>query len=656
MKLKRVVFIFIIFLLLLAPNCFASSYLELNTLHYDVTLNSDGSANVTETWDINIEDTNTLFKTFEIDNSKYSGITDVSVVETTDGMNKSFYQIYEEKYHVNKDAFYSLINSKGQFEIAWGVHEDDDYARRIFNISYTIIDAVKNYSDCSEFYWQFISEESAIPAENVTGTITLPNNVSNNEDFRVWAHGPLNGNIFKTSNNTASFEVADLRSYTMLEARIVTPTYVFENNENTSSSSKLSYILAQEQEWAEEANRKRENQARMQRIGKIMTIAFFVLSNIGGIVLAIFLIRKIGKYKKQLEVAPNYKPSMPSKYYRDIPNDATPAEAAFLYYFKTSAMSLHISSVFSATMLNLCLKKYLSFEKVANKKDEIKVIINPNISTDNLSKDEKDIFELLQKVSSTNEFTMKEFEKYCGKHSTAFNKVYNSLEPTAKKAQESLGNYDSKIIKEYNNYVAKVVGFVFLLIISAVIMWASVIPSIMCIIYCSKLASRYNTLTQKGVDEKEKWVGLKNYMEDFSMMKEKEVPELILWEKYLVFATAFGIADKVLKQLKVVYPQLNDENYLHTNGYTYLYFMAHSNMSTNFVSTLNNSISNTYSSINYSSGSGSGGGFSGGGGFGGGGGRNGRTLSHLGTIRGSPQLRHCHNLYQPLNYFLLLVI
>ena len=57
MKLKRVVFIFIIFLLLLAPNCFASSYLELNTLHYDVTLNSDGSANVTETWDINIEDT-----------------------------------------------------------------------------------------------------------------------------------------------------------------------------------------------------------------------------------------------------------------------------------------------------------------------------------------------------------------------------------------------------------------------------------------------------------------------------------------------------------------------------------------------------------------------------------------------------------------------
>jgi len=626
MKLKRVVFIFIIFLLLFSIKCFASSDLELNTLNYNVTLNSDGTAYITETWDISIEDTNTLFKTFEIDNSKYSGITNVSVVETTNGINKSFFQIYQEKYHVNKDAFYALVNSKGQFEIAWGVSEDDSYARRTFNISYTIKDAVKNYSDCSEFYWQFISDESAIPAEKVTGTITLPTNVINTDDFRVWAHGPLNGNISKTSNNTASFEVDNLRSHTMLEARIVTPTYVFSNNQNTSSSSKLSYILSQEQKWADEANKKREAEARMQLIIKIMTIVFLILSNIGGIALAIVLIKKISKYKKQLQVAPNYKPSMPSKYYRDIPSNATPAEAAFLYYFKTSAMSLHIPSIFSATMLNLCLKKYLSFEKVPEKKDTIKVIINQNINIDTLSKDERDIFELLQKVSSTNEFTMKEFEKYCQNHSSQFNKVYNSIEPSAKKAQENYGNYDSKIITQYHNYTLKVVGYVFLLILSAIIMWANVIPCIMCIVYCSQLASKYNTLTQKGVDEKEQWIGLKNYMEDFSIMKEKEVPELILWEKYLVFATAFGIADKVLKQLKVVYPQLTDENYLQNNGYSYLYFMSHSNMTTNFVSTLNNSISSTYSSINYSSGSGSGGGFSGGGGFGGGGGRNGRKI------------------------------
>ena len=157
-------------------------------------------------------------------------------------------------------------------------------------------------------------------------------------------------------------------------------------------------------------------------------------------------------------------------------------------------------------------------------------------------------------------------------------------------------------------------------------MIASFIPAIICATYTLKIAGKYNTLTQKGVDEQEAWKGLKNYMEDFSMMKEKEVPELALWEKYLVFATAFGIADTVLKQLKVVYPQMMDETYMNANGYYYLYLMSHGNFSNNFIHSINTSITNTYNSVNYSSGSGSGGGFSGGGGFGGGGGRNGRTL------------------------------
>ncbi len=39
-------------------------------------------------------------------------------------------------------------------------------------------------------------------------------------------------------------------------------------------------------------------------------------------------------------------------------------------------------------------------------------------------------------------------------------------------------------------------------------------------------------------------------MEEFSLLKEKEIPHLVLWEKFLVYATAFGIADKVIKQLK----------------------------------------------------------------------------------------------------------
>lgn len=631
MKLKKyifsILFLFALFLLF-NTNVYASD-LELRNLHYDVTLNSDGTANVTETWDISIEDTNTLFKTFEIDETKYSGITNVSLVETTKGINKPFSQIYKEKYHVDKDCFYALINSKGQFEIAWGVHEDDDYARRTFEMSYTIKDAIKNYTDCSEFYWQFISEESAIPANKVTGTITLPTNVINSEDFRVWAHGPLNGNIIKTANNTVTFEVENLNSHTMLEARVVTPTYVFANNLNTSSEKKLEYILSQEQEWANEANRKREEIARNQKIMKFIGIVFIILTNIGGIFLSVYLVKKNKKYKEELEKAPNIKPTMPSKYFRDIPEDTTPAQAAFLYYFKTSHFSMHVSEVISATMLDLCMKKYLSFEVLANKKDEVQITLNNNMDISLLSKDEQIILEILQKVNNSNTFTMKDFKKYCEKHSSSVLKKFNLIEPETKKLIEQDGYYSKDLIKKYDSYLGRGIGFIFLFIFSPVLMIAATIPALLCAINCFKISGRYNTLTQQGVDKKEQWTGLKNFMDDFSMMDEKQVPELVLWEKYLVYATAFGIADKVLKQLKVVYPQITDTNYMNSNGYTYLYLMYNTNISNNFINSINTSVTSAYSSVNYSSGSGSGGGFSGGGGFGGGGGRNGRKIKKL---------------------------
>lgn len=283
----------------------ASGGLRLKNLNYDVTLNSDGTADVVETWRISIEDTNTLFKTFEIDSSKYKEITDVKVAEVKSSGNVDFRKINQYKYHVDKNCYYALVY-KGKFEIAWGVHAED--VTRTYKISYKIIDAVKNYNDCSEFYWQFISTDSEIPANKVTGTIKLPNIVGNLEELRVWAHGPLNGNIKKDSNDTVSFEVDGLEENTMLEARVVTPKLVFGRNNNTSNGYKLQSILDQEQEWADEANRKREEiQKRQENIRKTMIIGCIIF-NIIGLILAVVIVKKIVKYHKKLQETPKIRP------------------------------------------------------------------------------------------------------------------------------------------------------------------------------------------------------------------------------------------------------------------------------------------------------------------------------------------------------------
>ena len=71
-KIKRLfinlIFIFIfLFLLIENKSNAASSDLELNNLNFDAKIQENGDMLVTETWDIDIEDTNTLFKTFKTD-------------------------------------------------------------------------------------------------------------------------------------------------------------------------------------------------------------------------------------------------------------------------------------------------------------------------------------------------------------------------------------------------------------------------------------------------------------------------------------------------------------------------------------------------------------------------------------------------------------
>ena len=49
--------------------------------------------------------------------------------------------------------------------------------------------------------------------------------------------------------------------------------------------------------------------------------------------------------------------------------------------------------------------------------------------------------------------------------------------------------------------------------------------------------------------------GLKKYLLDYSLIAERGIEENAIWEDYLVYATLFDIADKVMEQFKKVYPE-----------------------------------------------------------------------------------------------------
>jgi uncharacterized membrane protein len=108
-----------------------------------------------------------------------------------------------------------------------------------------------------------------------------------------------------------------------------------------------------------------------------------------------------------------------------------------------------------------------------------------------------------------------------------------------------------------------------------------------------------------------KWLGLKNYLEDYSLLNEKPPESIILWEEYLVYATALGIADTVRKNLNKIVPE---DVWNEQSRHPYMYYPVTAYAVSSFTGVTRAAYSAS------SKGSGGGGGFSGGGSGGGGGG------------------------------------
>ncbi len=163
----------------------------------------------------------------------------------------------------------------------------------------------------------------------------------------------------------------------------------------------------------------------------------------------------------------------------------------------------------------------------------------------------------------------------------------------------------------------------------------NILAIIMLFLYLRKITFKLNIkLTNLGLEKRKELFGLRNFLNDFSRLNEKDIPEVYLWEEYLIYATVFGIGDKVLNSMK-----LKDINNNITDNVSFVYNYS------NYIDSFSN-ISNNISYMSKpemkfyipessgggsssdwgssSSGSGGGGGFSGGsssgGSFGGGGG------------------------------------
>ncbi len=52
-----------------------------------------------------------------------------------------------------------------------------------------------------------------------------------------------------------------------------------------------------------------------------------------------------------------------------------------------------------------------------------------------------------------------------------------------------------------------------------------------------------------------------NFLQDFSAMDQHQIPSLVIWEQFLVYAIPLGVAKEVIKQLQIVFPNMEQDGY-----------------------------------------------------------------------------------------------
>ena len=283
------------------------------------------------------------------------------------------------------------------------------------------------------------------------------------------------------------------------------------------------------------------------------------------------------------------------------------------------------SNAFSAQIMNLIYKKKVSVEK--DSKDN-KNYIFKRLNEENINENEKRIMKLLfDEIGKNNTVTSKEITKYSKITSSSgnneflnnFNLWKNSVIADAKK-EEFYEKNSKKTLYILYGVLGFIVAYLDIIVLeSAIAFFVVGIVSLVYLIYIVTIRKR----TVKGNEHYVRWKAFKNFLLDFGRFEEKDLPEIILWEKYLVYATVLGVADKVSKAMQVKLDSMPNASY--TAGDFVFDYYLYTSLSRDLNRTISRSYSSAVSAVNAarsrnSSGGGFGGGFSGGGGFGGGGG------------------------------------
>ena len=474
---------------------------DIHDINVNVRLYRDGSAIVSEIWNISAQEGTEVY--IPRTNLGDIEISDFSVSDETGEMYK-----FEERWDVDRSlarkagrcGFHRI---SGGVELCWGL---GSYGTHTYSIRYRMSNVVKSLNDYDVLHLQLINEEISAPPQHVKVTIEAQNEQIDTSWVRIWGFG-FHGNA-SFEDGKAVYESTDRFRYeSSLIALMRFDKGVFEPESVQNKDFQTVLDRAMEgSDYYEDAPKKSWKQKLadlfMAFLSFIMIFALFLLP-----FLRMLNGDKLSRRQKRKILGG---PADKVMWYRDLPFQGDIYKTDYvLDLLETKRQS---NGIASAMILRMIEKGYLLVSK--DEKDKVEIRFNEALDTSLLDTNEKGLYDMMKQASGDDLVLQdKEFSRWSqrSRNQDTIRLWANGINLDAKRGLKS------------DNVVSG------------------------------------KKFSDKGKVEAQHVMGFKNFLNDFTLSSERESVEVGLWKDYLVYASLYGIADKVAKELKDIDPRVFEQ-------------------------------------------------------------------------------------------------
>ena len=528
MKIKKYLkLIFIIILTLFIWNiCKGVQANSINKISMDIYIDDNGNAQVTEVWDCySNEGTEVYHPYYNLGNSE---IKDLSVTDYS--VNKGTATYTTQKYWKTSNSFSDKAYKCGLnylsdgVEICWGISY---YGSHKYTVKYTITNFVSQLTDSQMVYWTLIPHNFS----NTIGSanIKIHSNFNYKDTLEVWGYGDYGAPTHVKHGCIEMISNGKLKSNEYMTILVKFPSGTF--NATNKLNHNFKYYLDMAEDGATKYSRTNYNVIIM------FFLTFFIIVIICVLIIKINIFFHKHYYKSMNKLPENIIPSRKSyslvkkaNYYRDFPCNNDFFRVFYIAY--QYGIIKNYTDVFGAIILKLIRDSKITFEKKElsgiSKKNEFVLLIHDVDDNQFQGAFEEKIFRMLKEASNDGILEKHEFKRWCKNNYTSIMLWFKSI------FSSQLSELISEKYIEVKTYSYKS--------------------------FNKNIVGTYHDETSLLVQEAEKISGFKKFLLDYTMICTREAIEVKLFQDYLIYAQMLGIADKVAKQFKNIYPEIIEQS------------------------------------------------------------------------------------------------